>query len=545
MQIIDRLSFPVILMHILYSVDNILEGMKMNKQSKRLLSIFLALMVAVGMFAAIPATVSAAGTITYDSAGDLFDYMKNYKGYAVTLSESTITLQQDINLDKNFALIFSSATGDDLEVTLDLNGKKLSGETDLFYVVGVKKGILTITDSSTNGTGVIENIGSDSIALNVENTGILNVKGGTTKAQFGLLQGGGKSFLSGGEVSGVIIGVLMTDGTCNINGGMINGGGHGISASGGTLTFGDKFKVAGTYWDGVHVENIDVIFQDVIDGVITGGKYGVSATNGSIVFETIQKCQISGQVAAVMLEAKNNINYGMYLMGTSVNAGVGKIVTTTFNGRTNPVCTSFSTADNLTLTSWADRYAAPVTLPSGAKVITLSNAELSSVWAREDVKRATELKLVPNELNKAYGQQTTRAEFCALAVKLYETIKGVEIAERMTFVDTDDINVEKMGALNVVNGVSNDRFDPEATLTREQAAAMLSRLANVIGKPLPKRVGTFTDMNTVFAYAIEAVGQVQAADIMRGVGNNTFAPRDPYTREQSIMTMLRLYDFVK
>jgi hypothetical protein len=40
-------------------------------------------------------------------------------------------------------------------------------------------------------------------------------------------------------------------------------------------------------------------------------------------------------------------------------------------------------------------------------------------------------------------------------------------------------------------------------------------------------------------------GQMQATGIMGGVGNNTFAPKDPYTREQSIITIMRLYDVVK
>jgi hypothetical protein len=31
---------------------------------------------------------------------------------------------------------------------------------------------------------------------------------------------------------------------------------------------------------------------------------------------------------------------------------------------------------------------------------------------------------------------------------------------------------------------------------------------------------------------------------MGGIGNNVFAPKDPYTREQSIVTMIRLFDMV-
>ena len=32
---------------------------------------------------------------------------------------------------------------------------------------------------------------------------------------------------------------------------------------------------------------------------------------------------------------------------------------------------------------------------------------------------------------------------------------------------------------------------------------------------------------------------------MSGVGDNTFAPQNPYTREQSIITILRLFNAMK
>jgi hypothetical protein len=138
----------------------------------------------------------------------------------------------------------------------------------------------------------------------------------------------------------------------------------------------------------------------------------------------------------------------------------------------------------------------------------------------------------------------TRAEFAALAVALYENIKG-EITGRSTFVDTDDINVEKAAYIGVVTGVGNNMFAPDNQLTREQAAVMLARLANAIGQPLPIQASTFADNAQISSWAIEGVGQMQAAGIMGGIGNNRFAPSDPYTREQSIVTIMRLFDIVK
>jgi len=62
---------------------------------------------------------------------------------------------------------------------------------------------------------------------------------------------------------------------------------------------------------------------------------------------------------------------------------------------------------------------------------------------------------------------------------------------------------------------------------------------------MAEKVATFADKDTVSDWAVTQVGQVQAAGIMSGVGENKFAPKDSYTREQSIVTMLRVYNFVK
>ena len=98
--------------------------------------------------------------------------------------------------------------------------------------------------------------------------------------------------------------------------------------------------------------------------------------------------------------------------------------------------------------------------------------------------------------------------------------------------------------MGIVNGVGNGNFNPNGQLTREQAAVMLARLANVIGQPLPQSTPTFADNAQISSWAFEAVGQAQAVGIMGGVGDNRFAPSGDYTREQSIVTILRLFELL-
>jgi len=184
-------------------------------------------------------------------------------------------------------------------------------------------------------------------------------------------------------------------------------------------------------------------------------------------------------------------------------------------------------------------------LPGNGDDTNPPTTENPSSWAVSEVNAAISAGLVPESLQSKYTQTITRAEYCCLAVTLYEKYTGREITDRKTFDDTTDINVEKMAAVGVVDGVGNNKFNPDGQLTREQAATMLARLAEAMGKPLDKIASTFADNVLISSWAIVQVGQVQAVGIMGGVGNNTFAPKSPYSREQSIMTMIRLYNIVK
>jgi hypothetical protein len=185
----------------------------------------------------------------------------------------------------------------------------------------------------------------------------------------------------------------------------------------------------------------------------------------------------------------------------------------------------------------------PAPAPSTPTPTFTQPIEQPSPWAQTDVTTAINLGLVSPSLQSQYTQTITRAEFCALAVSLYEKEKGT-ITGRMNFTDTIDINVEKAAYIGVVTGIGYGKFDPNASLTREQAATMLARLANAIGNPIPANAPAFADNDSIAPWAFDAAGQMQASGIMQGVGYNEFVPQNPYTREQSITTILRLYNYV-
>ena len=58
----------------------------------------------------------------------------------------------------------------------------------------------------------------------------------------------------------------------------------------------------------------------------------------------------------------------------------------------------------------------------------------------------------------------------------------------------------------------------------------------------PYDVIMYDDVSDISDWAKSAVSSMRAMDIMKGVSEREFAPKDSYTKEQAIATMVRLYE---
>ena len=218
------------------------------------------------------------------------------------------------------------------------------------------------------------------------------------------------------------------------------------------------------------------------------------------------------------------------------------------NGKS--VGTSGLVNNTYTISNIRDNYEFEAVYAPGAAPIPqqpATGAAEPAGWAKVFVDRAIAEGLLPAELQSAYDQPITRREFCLLSDALYTKVKGgaAPVDATVTFTDTTDPAILRMASAKVVNGVGNELFDPNGQLTREQAATMLSRLAAALGKPLTDSAPTFDDNGSVAGWASAAVGQMQFSGIMSGTGNNQFSPQQSYTREQSVVTIVRMCELLK
>lgn len=359
-----------------------------------------------------------------------------------------------------------------------------------------------------------------------------------------------------GEVVGTEGVGIYSDCTLFINGNLGDvSGGTGIQ-SGDTLTEdnlrqgclsinGDIGAVAGFVFAGIHGRGEVVIGEDAEIGKIVADSIGISVDcitdedYTPLAGASLTIHGTVGPISAVQIQEDGDewIRYGIRVLGGDAHIAEGASVESIYGDNYGAWVEGGSLIGQ-------SRVQGSIT--GGEKDIV--TVEWPSVWAHAEVMDAIMFDLVPENLQCKYTQATTRGEYAALATCLYEMVTDEVIqlteAEKAPFTDTTDLNVAKMVKVGVVNGMGDGTFAPNAKLTREQAATMLSRLAAALEKPLAAGEPAFADNASISDWAFAAVGQVQAAEIMKGVEDNLFAPQRDYTREQSIITMDRLFNLV-
>ena len=128
-----------------------------------------------------------------------------------------------------------------------------------------------------------------------------------------------------------------------------------------------------------------------------------------------------------------------------------------------------------------------------------------------------------------YTLPITRLEFAAVAVKTYENLSGTKALPAVVnpFTDCSDTEVLKAYNLGVVNGMSATTFAPNERLSREQAAAMLTRF---LGAEQEALAGDwehpFTD---VPQWAEPYVGWLYESGLTKGVSETVYGAGEDVT----------------
>ncbi|MEE1013965.1 MAG: cellulase family glycosylhydrolase [Clostridia bacterium] len=179
---------------------------------------------------------------------------------------------------------------------------------------------------------------------------------------------------------------------------------------------------------------------------------------------------------------------------------------------------------------------------------TVSAKETVSAWAEETVSAATDAGLVPEFMQQNYNSPITRQEFAALAIHALALAWNTQPEELLfkgqtsPFTDTKDAYVMAVYDFGVIQGRGDGTFDPKGKLTRQEAAKVLAGTFALAGGTLPAAELGYADAEAIADWAKAAAAQLNVLGIMKGVGENQFAPQESYTKEQSIATLWRMLE---
>lgn len=166
-------------------------------------------------------------------------------------------------------------------------------------------------------------------------------------------------------------------------------------------------------------------------------------------------------------------------------------------------------------------------------------------WAKEGIEELVNTGVLKGVGENKFGPHllVTREQFVAMLVRAFQL---EEPHAKSTFADVDEsswyyTSVAAAQGLGIVQGNDNGCFGVGEPITRQDMAVLVYRLINDENiKFDSQETNGFTDMDAVSGYAVEAVGAMHNAGIIRGFGDGRFAPLQNATRAEAAQMIHRL-----
>ncbi len=182
----------------------------------------------------------------------------------------------------------------------------------------------------------------------------------------------------------------------------------------------------------------------------------------------------------------------------------------------------------------------------------------SEEWANNEVRAAASKNLVPYEFTDKYERDITREGMSQLIANLitvagnYANLDAYMNATGnyyLTGVFSDcagrDESIDQLYALGIVSGKSDTEFDPDGYITRQEAAAFITRAAGLFMYVGDSRYQTVPeDSRQIAPWADFYVRWVMNKKIMSVDDSKMFYPNENMSVQQAITIVSRLYDII-
>ena len=170
------------------------------------------------------------------------------------------------------------------------------------------------------------------------------------------------------------------------------------------------------------------------------------------------------------------------------------------------------------------------------KTYTFSDL-IDAEWAREAVEYLAANNIINgvSENKFAPNDSVTREQFVKMLVLTFGMYDANAICE---FKDTSENDwhykfIASAKNCGIVNGISAENFGVNQQITRQDMCVMIYRAAKAKGVEFTTEKKEFADFESIDEYAKESVSFMSGEGIINGMGNNMFAPYDVATRAQA------------
>lgn len=174
-------------------------------------------------------------------------------------------------------------------------------------------------------------------------------------------------------------------------------------------------------------------------------------------------------------------------------------------------------------------------------------------WANSAILIMTRKFVVEGHSSTKFAPQTsiTRGEFATYIAKGLGLSANKEAARKFTDVNSNSMMGGYIGAAaasGIVAGVSNTKFDPNSSITRQDMAIMMIRAANYAGlstsleQSADNFLNGYKDQSSVSKYARTAMAQAVQTGIISGTTTTTLSPKQNATRAEGTIMIMRLLE---
>jgi len=160
-------------------------------------------------------------------------------------------------------------------------------------------------------------------------------------------------------------------------------------------------------------------------------------------------------------------------------------------------------------------------------------------WFYADVKFVAMNGLFYGTSETTFSPNTAMTR--GMVVTVLGRLTGIDPAEydQASFDDVDQNQyyapyVRWASENGIVNGIGDDKYNPDGNISRQDLATILYRYALVMDKNLPTTIEeiSFNDAQDISEYAVDAVNAMQRAGIINGKPGNIFDPLGNATRAE-------------